>query len=155
MKQITDIKRAERAAATTTPAQLPEHLRAPAAKLLGEYGKALTAEGHAPAVVAVNVAHLLLTLAFYLPDECPDLADVHGDNPNGWWPWEANAERRFDLAAVADGRFGHARLLWAIANGNADERAEARRDLDEPGWRYRVAEEQETAPGRRGNKKAR
>lgn len=148
MNLITDIARAEGAAAAASCSDLPDHLQEDADEILAEYGKSLTAEGYDPAQVASGVAGLLLRIAFF--EAVPESVDEIR-----LWLWENNYERRRDNMPLADGRFGHAVSLWTIRNGTEEEAACARRYLADPDWQYGVAREREkeAAPSKgRGRK---
>ncbi len=102
---------AERAARARSVRDLPERLRDDADALLTAYGETLERE-HSPETVAGEVRLLLTKLAFFEPDECPDLEDVLEG-----WPWETNWERRGDLTAARQGRCVGLDTVAQIADG--------------------------------------
>ena len=105
----------EEAAAITDPAQLPDHLRGPARRLLAALGKSMATKGYSPRQISRDVGLILLKLAYFEPDECPSLAAYEASGASGGWPWDSNLDRR---VAIFDARgYGAAYDLWRARHG--------------------------------------
>jgi len=133
--------RPEEAAAVITTDDLPTYLRKDTAELLAEYARAKAADGDDSATVACAVAQLLFDIAYYEPEEVPDLEEVLG----GSWPSPSNQARRAaggdSVSAAPPTGYRLASLLRSLRLarecGDKDAEAAAQRDLTNPGWQYR------------------